>query len=265
MENKIIQNMPIERLTCKPQIREWFDEESLVGLAQSLKESDVLQPLLVRREGSQFIVIEGERRLRAAVMAGLTEVPVLIDDRELSEAEVLYRQFVTNSQRENLTAIEKSRAIDWLMKANGWNAATGAVKLGMSPGMVSKHLALLNLPESVQEEVATGSIGLVAAYDISRAEIPEIQRAQDAVNDSTRERTSQRKKSRRARSSGRKNFNHDRERIVIPLCDGGCVAAERSLSLASFIARLLELVERLKGLAPEMVITDAAKILATSE
>src|SRR5258708_3418886 len=117
MELQVVQYVPIDRLICEPQVRERFDEESLAGLAQSIKESGILQPILVRREGSEFIVVEGERRVRAAPMAGLTEVPVLINDRELSEGEIIYRQFATNCQREHLTPIEKSKAIDRLMKS----------------------------------------------------------------------------------------------------------------------------------------------------
>jgi ParB family chromosome partitioning protein len=264
MENKIVQNMATNRPKCIQQIREWFDEESLIGLAQSIKETGILQPILVRREGSEFIVVEGERRLRAAAMVGITEVPVLIDDRELSEGEILYRQIVTNSQRENLTPIEKSRAFDRLMKATGWNAATVAVKLGISPGTISKHLALLNLPEDVQEKVAAGRIGLAAAYDISRGENPEGQSAHGTDNrGSSSEPKAQRKKSRRARSSGRKCSSDDGEQIVIPLTGGRTITAMGpGMTLDAFITELENILARIKELqAQGLGIADAVKFI----
>lgn len=252
MSHKVIQNAPIKRLTCKPQIREWMDEESLGGLAQSIKESGILQPILVRREGSEFIVIEGHRRLAAAKMAGLTHVPVVIDDRELSEAEALFRQFVTNCQREDLPVLDKARAVQRLMKAMDWNAAETAVKLGISPSMVSKLLKVLELPAAVQEQIACGSIGLSAAYAIAQAAGPaaQAQLASEAARGAlTREDVAARAKSRkRRRSPTRKQPTNNRERIVIPLCGSGSVAVPlEGLTLEGLLTGLMSLIERLKA------------------
>lgn len=265
MENKVVQRMARSKLVCKPQIREWFDEESMTGLAQSIKESGVLQPLLVRREGAEFVVTEGERRLRAAEMAGLTDVPVIIDDRELSGAEVLERQFATNSQREDLTPLEKARAIDGLMKITKCTAAQVALKLGLSPSMVSKLLALLNLPESIQRQVANGSLALSAAYEISRADDAESQNrlAQAVVQgELTRERIV-RERSRPRTSSRQAATKAPRRRIAIPFGGGSLAVSSNDTALETLVAQLLELIERLKGLADQRItITEAVKMLA---
>lgn len=169
MFEKAVQEVPIEKITCRKQVRESFDEDELTGLAQSIKEHGVLQPLLAHREGSAFILDDGERRLRAAKRAGLASVPVIVDPRELEVAAILQRQLVTNCQRQDLKAIETATAIESLMKVTRWTQGEVALRLGFSPGKVSRLLALLELPEAIQEQVAAGDLGATAAYQIARA------------------------------------------------------------------------------------------------
>jgi ParB family chromosome partitioning protein len=172
MEDQAVQLVPVDSIICRKQVRESFDEESLAGLAQSIAESGVLQPLLAHREGTMFILDDGERRLRAAKRAGLDVVPAIVDGRELGEAEVVHRQLVSNCQREALTPMERAKAIDRLMKATGWTAGQAAAKLGLSPASVSKLLALLTLPEGVQAEVSAGTIAASAAYELAKVPDP---------------------------------------------------------------------------------------------
>jgi ParB family chromosome partitioning protein len=159
--------MPVEALVCRTQVREAFDEEKLAGLAQSIKACGVLQPILARPD---FLVVDGERRLRAAKLAGLLTVPVLIEEDGLQAGEIMLRQLVSNCQREDLTPIEKARAIDGLMHESNWSAGHAAAKLGLSPAMVSKLLTLLLLPEPVQQQVQRGQIPLSSAYEIAKIE-----------------------------------------------------------------------------------------------
>ena len=169
MSDRAVQEVAIEKITCRKQVRESFDEDELAGLAQSIKEHGVLQPLLAHREGSAFILDDGERRLRAAKRAGLASVPVIVDPHELSGAAILQRQLVTNCQRQDLKAIETATAIESLMKVTRWTQGEVALRLGFSPGKVSRLLALLELPEAIQEQVAAGDLGATAAYQIARA------------------------------------------------------------------------------------------------
>lgn len=270
MDEKVIQNMPLDRLASRPQVREQFSEESLIGLAQTLRETGVLQPLLIRREGTEFVVVEGHRRLRAAKLAGLTQVPVIIDDRELTEGEVLYRQLVTNCQRQGLTPLEKARAINRLIKVVGMTAAQVAVKLGMSPGMVSKLLALLELPEPVQAQVANGSLPLTTAYAVSRAPDSESQRQladQVACGELRRDDVVKRAKARSParRSTGRRERKAN-ARILIPLGGGRSVAfAGPDLTLQAITDWLQDLLTRIKGLeSQDMELAQAVKALAVS-
>lgn len=271
METKAIQNMPIERLVCCSQVRERFDEESLAGLAQTLKETGILQPLLVRRDGSEFVVLEGERRLRAAKMAGLRQVPVIIDDRELSEAEVVYRQLVVNCSREGLEPLEKARAIQRLVNGTNQPAGDVAVRLGMSPGTVSKLLALLKLPESVQAQIAGRALSLSAAYALSHApdaETQELLAAEAANGGLTRDDVVVRARAHRA---GRRKVptRHKRavrrERINIPIGDGRSISvAGPSLTLSEVIEWLSDLVKRLRGVqGPNVEVSEAVKMVAS--
>lgn len=271
MENKVIQQIAIEKLTCRPQVRERFDEESLAGLAQTLKETGILQPLLVRRDGSEFVVLEGERRLRAAKMAGLTELPVIIDDRELGDAEVVYRQFVVNCSRKDLGPMEKARAIDRLMRTAQLSASQVAVKLGMSPGTVCKLLALLSLPESVQAQVEAGRLPLTTAYALTQAKDAASQQSlaeQAATGALTREDVAKRAKSHRRgrRAAARRRRNSSaRDRVNFALGNGRSVAvAGPGLMLAPVIDWLSGLLERLRRAQSQDVdLPEAVKRLAS--
>lgn len=270
-ETHVIQSLATDSLASRPQVREQIDEESLVGLAQTLRETGVLQPLLVRRDGAEFVVVEGHRRLKAAKLAGLAHVPVIIDDRELSEGEVLYRQLVTNCQRQGLTPLEKARAIDRLIKIVRLSASQVAVKLGMSPGMVSKLLALLELPEPVQVQVANGSLPLTTAYAVSRAPDAESQRHladQAASGELRRDDVAKRAKARSParRSAGRRRQRASHTRILIPLGRDRSIAfAGPDLTLPAISEWLQDLLTRINALEPQnLELAQAVKALTAN-
>ncbi len=270
MEDKAVQNTPVEKLICRPQVRTRFDEESLLGQAQTIKETGILQPLLVRREGSDFVVLDGERRLRAAKLAGVTHVPILVHDRELSDYEIVLQQLIANGSRKDLDPLDEARAIQRLMVLTKWPGSHIAVKLGKSPATVTKLLTLLSMPVSVQEKVANGSLSLTTAYALSQAESAESQSqiANEVVADGlTRAEVIERVKSRK--SADRKTRRAHREsasleRVKIPLSGGASVAvAGRKLSLRSVVEWLTELLEKLRGLEDQsMAMPEAAKLIA---
>ena len=148
--------------TIKPnryQPRTEFDESSLEELKESVREFGVLQPLLVRKVGdNQYELIAGERRLRAAKLAGLTEVPV--DIREFNNEEIAQIALIENIQRENLNAMEEARAYDRLIKEFDLTQETVARKVGRSRSHIANFLRLLNLAEQVQAYVANGSLSM---------------------------------------------------------------------------------------------------------
>jgi len=133
-------------------VREEFDEESLRAMAETLKTQGVLEPLRVMPKGDRYQVIFGERRRRAAEMAGLAKVPVIIQDKPLSDQELLQMQLVENLQREDLTVMEKAKAYKRLMEM-GLSGKEIARRLGVTEKYVSEFVALLKLSEKVQAKV----------------------------------------------------------------------------------------------------------------
>jgi len=263
------QQIGTQLILCQPQIREHFSEESLAGLSRSIKEVGVLQPMLVRRVGEQYVVLDGERRFRAAKMAGLERVPVIVVDGELSAGEIIQRQLVANCQREDLTPIEKARAIERLTREAGWSASQAAAKLGLSPAMVSKLLTLLLLPQELQEQVDSGKVPLSSAYEL--AKLPDSADREHLANEVacgrlSRERLIAATKSRPAKpaeGTPRKRTKRAVQRVSLPLGGGRSVAvAGPGLTLQSLIEWLESLVERAKSArAHGMEFAEAVKSL----
>ncbi|MGA2230849.1 MAG: ParB/RepB/Spo0J family partition protein [Tepidisphaeraceae bacterium] len=175
MTQEQIQYLPLERIAVAPQVREHFNEESLLGLAQSLREVGLQQPIRVRRDGDKFVVVDGERRLRAARKAGFATVAVIIEEKELCSAEVILRQLVANCQRDDLGPLEAARAIDLLMKQSQWSATETASKLGLSNAAITRALSLLSLPEAIRQHVERGEIRPSAACQLASVEDAEKQ------------------------------------------------------------------------------------------
>ncbi len=151
--------MPIEAIRPSPfQPRRRFAETELDGLVQSIREKGVIQPLLVRpveREGSEpgtdFELVAGERRWRAAQRAGLHEVPVVI--RPFGDSEVLEIALVENLQREDLTPLEEAEAYSRLMHEFSRSQAEVAETIGKSRSHVANTLRLLALPSAVKQQL----------------------------------------------------------------------------------------------------------------
>jgi ParB/RepB/Spo0J family partition protein len=134
----------------KTQPRKFFDEESIKSLADSLKANGTLQPIVVRAasaKGNKFIIIAGERRVRAARVAKLVDIPAIVRN-DLTKDQILYIQVAENLNRENLQPIEIAKAIKRLVDA-GQQKQTVAEKFGKTPGWVSQMLSLLDLPPAL--------------------------------------------------------------------------------------------------------------------
>lgn len=139
----------IEPCSAQPRMR--FDEASLRELADSIKENGVVQPLLVRRKGDRFELIAGERRLRAAKIAGLETVPVII--REVPDEKLLEIALVENIQREDLNPIEEAHAYRGLIEGVGLTQESLASRIGRDRSYITNYLRLLRLPDDVQRLV----------------------------------------------------------------------------------------------------------------
>jgi ParB family transcriptional regulator, chromosome partitioning protein len=165
-----IQEIAIERITTAPQIRQDFDPEIIRSIAESLRTLGQLQPIRVRVSGDDLIIVDGELRYRAAKLAQLATMKVIVETQALDDGDIIHRQMVANCHRSNLNDLEKAGALDSLMKATGWNATQTAEKLGFSVSAVTKSLALLDLPEAIQQHLRDGVISASAAYALSRVQ-----------------------------------------------------------------------------------------------
>ena len=149
--------LDVDRITASPfQPRRIFDDAKLEELAASIRNQGIVQPLVVRPKGDQFELIAGERRWRAAMRAGLKEVPVVI--REASDHEALQLALVENLQREDLNPIEEASGYRRLQEEFHWSQEEMAEKIGKSRPAVANALRLLSLPAEVQQEVAAGNL-----------------------------------------------------------------------------------------------------------
>lgn len=138
------------------QPRTHFDETALDELAESIREQGMMQPILVRAEGTQFEIIAGERRWRAAQRAGLTEVQVLVKD--VPEEAVAAMALIENIQREDLNSIEEAHGLQRLIQEFGMTHDAVAQSVGKSRAAVSNLLRLLNLSKPVQDMLTAGLI-----------------------------------------------------------------------------------------------------------
>ena len=139
------------------QPRTVFDNSSLEELAASIKEIGILQPPVVRKiSDNQYELIMGERRYRAAKLAGLVNIPVII--RQTSDNELLREALVENIHRSNLNSLEEAAAYNQMLSDFGFTHDELAERLGKSRPVISNTLRLLNLPPSVQKRLAAGTI-----------------------------------------------------------------------------------------------------------
>lgn len=140
------------------QPRQHFDQEALDGLAQSIREHGLLEPIVVRRMSGRdtFEIIAGERRWRAAQKAGLREVLVVV--RDVSPASAFELALIENVQREDLDPIEFAEALDRLIKEHGYTQETLAQRVSKDRSTIANALRLLKLPEEVRSHVVNGEL-----------------------------------------------------------------------------------------------------------
>jgi len=152
-----LRELPVDSLIPNPQQpRRSFDGQALEELAASIRSSGVLQPLVVRPRGSQYEILVGERRWRAAQQAGLARVPAIV--REASDAEALELGLVENLLREDLNPLEAAQAYQRLLAEFGWAQEELARRLGKDRSSIANALRLLRLPELIQEDLRTGRL-----------------------------------------------------------------------------------------------------------
>ncbi len=153
-----VRELPVDVITANPeQPRTRFDDSSLEELAASLTRHGVLQPVVVRAmPGGSFRLIAGERRLRAARLAGLATVPAIV--RDVDEGVGLELALVENLQREDLDPIDEAHGYEALMEVGGLSQSEVADRVGKNRSTVANALRLLDLPLEIQEMISGGSL-----------------------------------------------------------------------------------------------------------
>lgn len=168
---------PIGFINPNPyQPRNHFDDDELKDLARSIGEKGVLQPLVVRRtEDERYELIAGERRLRAAKLAGLEKVPVIVKDIAISDR--LELALIENIQRQDLNPMEEARAYARLMEEFGLTQDTVARRVGKSRSLVANTVRYLQLPAAMQQGLAAGDISAGHARVLLGMEDPAARQA----------------------------------------------------------------------------------------
>ena len=149
--------IPLARIRENPrQPRSRMDDEALVGLAESIHQHGVIQPILVTETIDGYTLVAGERRVRAARMAGLDRIPAIV--RQLADRQQLELALVENLQREDLDPMEAARAYRQLMEEFSFSQEDLATRVGRARSTVANTLRLLELHQAVQDALAAGSI-----------------------------------------------------------------------------------------------------------
>ena len=170
-----VQYIPLGRIRPNPQQpRHSFDEEGLAELAASIRSCGILQPLTVRRAGEGYELVAGERRLRAARIAGLREVPCLV--AQVGEEDSALLALLENLQRRDLDCWEEAQAIARLISRYGLSQEEAARRLGRAQPTVANKLRLLRLPEDVRALLRENGLTERHARALLRLQDPEVQR-----------------------------------------------------------------------------------------
>lgn len=141
---------------AQPRLR--FDKEKLEQLALSIKSKGIVQPIIVRRADAGYEIVVGERRWRAAQMAGLSSIPAIVKD--FSSSDSLATALIENIQRADLNPLELASAFDRLLKDAGLSHAEIATQVGMNRSSVTNYLRLLALPESIKKDLLDEKISM---------------------------------------------------------------------------------------------------------
>ncbi|WP_204207720.1 ParB/RepB/Spo0J family partition protein [Collinsella sp. An7] len=171
--------LPIEQIVPNPnQPRTHFNETELNELSESIREHGVLQPLLVRKKGSKYEIIAGERRYQASKLADLTEVPVIIKD--VDDQEMLALALIENLQRSDLNPLEEAKGYRQLIDASGMTQDALSKAVSKSRSAITNSLRLLDLPEAVQQMIFEGKLTagharaiLAVPYEDARIKLAE--------------------------------------------------------------------------------------------
>lgn len=206
-ETERVKDLDIERIDPNPhQPREHFDGEHLKELAESIRQNGVLQPIVVRRVENRYELILGERRLRAAKLAGKATIPAIV--RNVDDADSLRHALMENLQREDLNPMEEARGYEALKDSFGLAVGDIAAMIGKNRSTVANSLRLLNLPDIVKMLIVEGKLtaGHARALLSIESEAAQIEWARRIVSESLTVREIERAAPGKARTKKRRGL-----------------------------------------------------------
>lgn len=172
-ENQTLMHLSVDAIKENPwQPRRDFDEDALTDLTESIREKGVLSPLIVAKKDDAYILVAGERRLRAAKAAGLTKVPVIL--RDLSDEDIAQIALIENIQRSDLNAIEEASGYAALIERYHYTQQQLADLMGKSRPYIANLLRLLDLPQPVMQALEEGRISSGHARALLAVKDPEL-------------------------------------------------------------------------------------------
>lgn len=166
-DNEQIVDLPLSKVKPNPyQPRKEFDKAALNELAASIKEHGVIQPIIVKENGGEFIIIAGERRYRASLLAGCETIPAIV--RTYEKSKMIELALIENLQREELSAYEEANAYALMIKELGYNQNEVAKHVGKSRSYITNMLGILSLPSEVLSMLQSGKISFGHARALSK-------------------------------------------------------------------------------------------------
>jgi len=171
-----VRRLPVDRVYSNPnQPRQHFDEDALADLAASIREHGVLQPVLVRpRADGHYQIVAGERRWRASKMAGLSQIPVIVE--HIDDEAALEIAIIENLQREDISPLEEAEMFERMTREHGYSLRKLATKLGKDKGYLENRLRLADAPPEIRELVAVRRDTLSHAYELMKVDDPRKRR-----------------------------------------------------------------------------------------
>ena len=207
LERVVVKPIPLVQISPNPdQPRKIFSTEQLQDLSQSIKEKGVLVPIIVRAVQNKpylYEIVAGERRYRAAQMAGLSEIPALV--KTLTNQNAMEIALIENVQRENLNPIEEAEGYKNLMEKCAYSIEDVSKLIGKSASYIRNLMRINSLPDSVKELVKSGELSASHARTIAVADNPE-QLAHDIINNKISVADAQKKVKQNARSGQSRSF-----------------------------------------------------------
>ena len=159
--------IPLSEIRSNPyQPRKTFNDDSLNELAASIKEYGVVEPIIVKKAVKGYEIVAGERRTKAAILAGLKTIPAIV--KEFTDSDMMEIALLENIQREDLNPIDEAESIANIISVKGYTQEEFASRFGKSRSYITNLLGLLKLPNSVQNKVKDGSLSMSHARSLSK-------------------------------------------------------------------------------------------------